>query len=84
MKIMICGSMKYVKNMLSLKKDLEELNHQVVLPIGFEQNIKFPDFTDNLDEDLKYCIENNIMKKNFDQLSKQDAILVVNKEKNGI
>ncbi len=76
--------MKYVGEMLNLEKELVGLGHRSVLPIGFEQNVQFPDFTNDLDADLQYCLENNIMKRNFDQLSKQDAILVVNKEKHGI
>lgn len=84
MKIMICGSMKYVKEMVKLEQELKALDHNVVLPIGFEKNLEIPNFTDNLEEDLEYCIREDIMRKNFNQISKQDAILVVNKSKHGI
>lgn len=73
MKIMICGSMKYVKKMVKLEQELKALDHNVVLPIGFEKNLKIPNFTDNLEEDLEYCIREDIMRKNLRMQSKRSA-----------
>lgn len=84
MKIAIIGSMKFANDMVLLQKNLNSLDHQAAIPIGTEPHLKDKDFVEDLDANLKFCIENNVMRDNFDQVSKSDAVLVLNKRRNGI
>lgn len=84
MKLMISGSSKFAKEMFELQDKLLKLGHTAVAPLGMEPHLADPTFFDNLEDNLEFCIKNDIMRKNFNQLAEQDAVLVFNKEKNGI
>ncbi|HEX7042477.1 MAG TPA: hypothetical protein VF189_04460 [Patescibacteria group bacterium] len=84
MKIAIIGSMSFAREMLNTKNKLEELGHTVVVPIGTEAHLNDREFVDNLDDNLAWCIENDIMRKNFKQVSENDAVLVLNNKKNDL
>ena len=84
MKIMIIGSMSFVKDMIAIKKDLSKLEHKASIPLGTEPHQKDSSFVDNLEENLKFCIKNNVMKRNFDLVAQSDAVLVLNHKKNGV
>lgn len=84
MKIMISGSMTFAHDMLVLEKELQKLGHNVYLPLGMEPHLADSTFPDNLKDDLTFCLENDVIRKNFDQLAEMDAILIFNKKKNDI
>jgi hypothetical protein len=84
MKIMICGSMKFAKDMVVVKKELDKLGHKAFVPYGTKPHLKDEDFVEKLSENLPYCIKNNVMKNNFKLVSECDAILVLNKKRNKI
>jgi hypothetical protein len=84
MKIMICGSMSFSKEMLEAKKKLEGLGHSVKVPCDVDLHLDDSGFIDNLDADYEHCIENNIMKTCMDKIAESDAILVMNHSKNGV
>ncbi len=84
MKIMVCGSMFYAKEMNATKSKLKKMGHEVILPCDIDKHLEDPGLSDNLEDDAKYCIENDVMKKCFSMLPKCDAILVLNYPKNGI
>jgi hypothetical protein len=84
MKIMICGSMIFIKDIIKAKKDLDKLGHKASIPHGTEPHQKDRTFLDSLDSNMKYCIKNNVMKRNFDLVAENDAVLVLNHRKNGI
>jgi len=80
MKLMICGSMHFSKEMFEVKKELESLGHEVVLPTDAEECLVNP----NLNMDLEYCLKTDIDKKGFDQLAENEGILILNYDKNHI
>jgi len=80
---MICGSMSFAKKMIEVKKTLKGLGHEVSLPIDIKIHLSDSTFSDNLDADYKHCVENNIIKKCFKIIAKNDAILFLNFNKNG-
>lgn len=82
MKLMISGSMTFAHDILALQKKLEKLGHTVALPLGMEPHLTDTAFTDNLEEDVEYCIKNDVIRRNFEQIKNQDAMLVFNKKKN--
>ncbi|MFC1698255.1 hypothetical protein ACFL1H_08020, partial [Nanoarchaeota archaeon] len=82
--IMLIGSMTFAENMLEIKDKLEQQGHSVNVPCDIEMHVKDNNFIDDLDNDLKHLIENNILKKCFNLIVQSDAILVLNYPKNGI
>ena len=80
MKITICGSMYFAKEMLEAKKKLEEMGHMISVPSDIYKCLKNPD----LSMDLEHCLRTNVQKECFDSIVKNDAILVLNYDKNGI
>ena len=76
--------MAFVHDMIATQKKLTELGHTVLIPIGSEPHLTDKGFVDNLEDNLQFCIDNNVMKDNFDQVATCDAILVLNKKRNGI
>lgn len=84
MKIMILGSMSFIRNIIETKKRLNKLGHKASIPVGTEPHQKDKSYVDKLEDNMKYCIENDVMKRNFDMVSKNDAILVINQKKNSV
>ena len=84
MRIMICGSMKFTHDKIAFKKELDKLGHEAFIPYGAEPHLKNTEFVDNLDDNLQFCIKNNVMKRNFDLVEQCDAIFVLNKKRNGV
>jgi hypothetical protein len=68
--------------MVNLKKDLDKLGHKAVLASGIEPHLTDGKFVDNLQDNLEFCIKNDIMRKCFEQVAKSDAVLVLNKRRN--
>jgi hypothetical protein len=84
MRIAVIGSMKFADDMVKIKKQLDKLGHTAVIPLGTESHLKDQEFVENLDDNLKWCITNEIMRKNFEQIADNDAVLVLNYKRNGI
>ena len=84
MKILLIGSMAFVKDMVMLAKELKKRGHEASIPKGSEPHLKDMSFVENLEENLAFCIKDNVMKRNFEEVAKNDAVLVVNKKRNGI
>lgn len=85
MKIAICGSMSFAKEMAKTKEQLEKIGHAAEVPYDTQKFIDEPNYTtDNHQENYKHCLEYNIIKKGFDAVAESDAILVLNYPKNNI
>ena len=85
MKIFICGSMYFAKEMLEAKKKLEEMDHVAEVPCDTQQFVDNPNLTtDNHEENYKHCIDNDIIRKSFNSITESDAILILNYPKNGM
>ena len=84
MKIMICGSMTFAKEMMDTKRKLEALGYVVLAPLDVESHIENPKLVDDLDLNYKHAVEKNIMKKCFDLIAESDAILILNYLRNGV
>ena len=80
MKITICGSMAFAKDMLEIKQKLEEQNHIVIVPTNTD---KYANGT--IDVENKWeKIELDVIRAYFEEIKKTDSILVINKDKNNI
>ena len=80
MRISICGSMFFSKEMLEVQKKLQALGFDVCVPTDTNECIENPELNMALD----YCMATDVDKKNFDQVAAADAIVVLNYPKNNI
>jgi len=80
MKITICGSMYFSKEILDAKAELEEMGHTISVPSDIHDCVEKPE----LNMDMKHCFKNNIQEECFDSIAANDAILVLNYKRNGI
>jgi predicted RNA-binding protein with PUA domain len=80
MKIAICGSMKFGKEMLEAKEELEKKGHEVIVPANTES------YADgSIDVEKKWeKIQLDVIKIYYEKIKEQDAIFVLNKDKNNI
>lgn len=76
--------MKFAKEMFAAKETLEKMGHEVQVPHTIELNIDDEQLTDDLDQNFLNCIENDTMRKCFQQVADSDAVVVLNYPKNGI
>ena len=80
MKITICGSMFFAKDMLEIKQKLEGQNHIVIVPANTD---KYANGT--IDVENKWEKRDlDVIRAYFEEIKKTDAILVINKDKNNI
>lgn len=84
MKIMILGSMSFIKDIVKAQEELEGLGHEAFIPVGVGPHLKDKNFVNDLEANLDFVIKNNVMKRNFDLVAKNDAVLVINNRKNGV
>jgi len=84
MKIMICGSMSFAKEILESKKKLEAKGHKVEIPTDTLKIASGSHDSDDFEANYKHCIENDIIRTHFKMIEKNDAILVLNYDKEGI
>lgn len=88
MVITICGSMAFAKDMLDIKTQLEAKGIRIIIPIGTQKylsgKLKKMASKRGAIEGAKRKIKYNLIKGYYNEIKKSDAILVINKEKNGI
>jgi hypothetical protein len=87
MKIVICGSASFVGEMKDIKKKLQKMGHEVVLPHGISKfNLNSHDDAQRLKTSSNYIqkIKPELARLHFDEIKKGDAVLVINLEKHGI
>jgi nucleoside 2-deoxyribosyltransferase len=80
MKIAICGSMSFAKEMLKAAKLLEDIGHEPILPVDTIESVKDPFRRQNID----LCIAKDIIRDHMRKIQESDAILVLNYKKKGI
>ncbi|PIR13258.1 hypothetical protein COV49_02860 [Candidatus Falkowbacteria bacterium CG11_big_fil_rev_8_21_14_0_20_39_10] len=71
--------MYFAKDMLEAKKALEAMGHIVYVPKTAKKCVSNP----HLNIDFKFVLENNCMMDHFNKIKKSDAILVINKRRQG-
>lgn len=84
MKIVICGSMTFVKKMAEIGNSLKKLKHKIILPKFTEEYIKIGNLDKIHFESVKNKINHNLIKDYFNEINNADGILVINEDKNGI
>lgn len=88
MKIVLCGSMHFAKEMNDTKTELEKMNHEVVLPGDIDECLENPglktSFENDLESELNHCLAQDLLMEGFEKISNSEATLFVNYPKNGI
>ena len=84
MKITICGSLTFFKEMLQAKEKLEQMGHGVNIPTDAPDVASGNHNNDNLEADYQRCIKDDIMRTHFKLIEQSDAVLVLNYDKNNI
>ena len=72
--------MSFARDILKIKEQLENDNHIVSIPPDTYDSLEKPD----LNMDLDFCIQNDLLMRCFQRVQQNDAILVLNYEKNGV
>ena len=80
MRIAICGSMFFAREMLKLKEQLEAQGHETEVPASIEiyQN------DERIGEDKWDKIKFDVIKTYFEKIKNSDAVLIANLSKNNI
>ncbi|MEI7497855.1 MAG: hypothetical protein WCK11_01055 [Candidatus Falkowbacteria bacterium] len=80
--------MHFAKEMYLAKDDLEQMKYEVVLPSDIDDCIANPNlktsFEGNFEDELRHCLDRNLLREGFDKIEKCDATLFVNYPKNEI
>ncbi|MFH1173674.1 MAG: hypothetical protein V1725_00900 [archaeon] len=80
MKIAICGSMHFAKEMLHTKQSLEDLGHEVIVPQGTIQY----SIGERSAEHKWDKLDRDVIREYYERIKEQDAILILNHTKNNI
>ncbi len=81
MRITICGSMFFARDMLDVSEKLKSIGHNPIVPLSTEVYLK-KTVQKGDDVDLKRRL--NVFSDHYNKIKKADAILVLNYDKNGI
>ncbi len=84
MKIVICGSMKLSRRMIEVCDELQKFKHDVVLPRYTEEYSKMNKSDHIHNESVKNKIENDLIRDYYNEIARNDAILVVNDSLNEV
>lgn len=87
MKITICGSMSFAREMIDFKKQLELKGFEVATPEKVEDYLSKElqnKVSDGSLEGAQRKIDNDFIKKHYREIEKADTVLIINKDKNGI
>ncbi|MCK5466551.1 hypothetical protein KAI56_03605 [Candidatus Parcubacteria bacterium] len=84
MKIVICGSMAFSKEMVKIANKLKQENYKVILPRNTKEYAEKILTSETSYESTKNKIDNDLIRDYFDEIKNADAVLVINTEKNNI
>ncbi|OGY21891.1 MAG: hypothetical protein A2113_01015 [Candidatus Woykebacteria bacterium GWA1_44_8] len=87
--ITICSSAAFYKDVIEIEKELKKLGFKVKIPKTANKMRKANNFDVNFyktwfNNKADYNIKRQLMKDHFNKVIEADAILVLNKEKNGV
>jgi len=81
---MICSSMTFAKEMLSVKKTLEENGHSVFASQDTKLYSNNPHKKLDFNEELRIALRLDSLREGFEKIAESDAVIVLNYPKNGI
>lgn len=84
MKIIICGSLSAADEIISVKKELEAMEHEVEIPEGVKRPELRPTDTTSSSEKADTKIKNDLIRGYYEKIKNYDVVLIVNPQKKGI
>jgi nucleoside 2-deoxyribosyltransferase len=86
MKITICGSMTFYREMREVKDGLVVLGHEVLLPVEAENDTIPVEARSDISDEAKISakIEYDFIREHFRKIEDSDAVLILNYEKKNI
>ncbi len=84
MRIVICGSMKLSRRMIEVQDELQKFGHEIILPRHTEEYAKMNTSDHIHNESVKNKIENDLIRDYYNEIAKNDAVLIVNDNLNGV
>ena len=78
MKSVICGSMRLSQKMLKIKEELTKLGHFVIVPRHTEEYAVLNTSDHMHNESVKNKINHDLIRQYFNEIERNDAVLVVN------
>lgn len=84
MRFVICGSMTFVKEMLDIKKFLEDAGHSVMVPYNAEKFVSGEFAPETSAESTQKKIEGNLVQEYFLEIKSADAVIIANYDKRGV
>ena len=84
MRIVICGSMIFAKEMLEIKAALEKIGHEVVLPRNAGRYAKAKLALATKAESAEQKIKYDLIRTYYEEIKESDGILVLNYDKGGV
>ena len=84
MKIIICGSMSASREMVEVERQLQTLEHEVVLPEFTHDYAAMATIDKAHTESARNKVQHDLIRVHFDKIKAGDAILVVNVERHNI
>ena len=84
MKIMICASFTFAKEVVDIKVKLEQEGHEVVVNSDAKHYAENPSDKENREKERRLSAELGVMKEAFGHINESDALLILNYEKDSI
>ncbi len=84
MKIVICGSMTFAKEMMEVKKTLRERGHEVILPRFTRAYAEMAMLDKMHSGSVANKIKYGLIREYWEEIKNGDAILVLNGERHGV
>jgi len=84
MKIAICSSVAFAKEVMEIKNELEKLGHEVTPPHSFDLFAKEENYVEDRKESTEKKIKDDLIRDYFNVISRSDAILAINKDRHNI
>jgi hypothetical protein len=84
MKIAICSSVTFAKEVMDIKKELEKMGHAVVPPHNFHLYAEGLLAPETREESTQNKIKDDLIRNYFNTINGSDAILAINKDKHGV
>lgn len=83
MKIVICASVAFSKEIVETKDELVKLGHEVVIPENVEEYAAGKRKPETWQELAERKIEGDLIRGYFEEIKNSDAVLILNYDKNG-
>ncbi|MEA1936645.1 MAG: hypothetical protein U9N04_00855 [Patescibacteria group bacterium] len=81
MKIVICGSMTFSKDMIDIEKELLEIGYSVIIPKYTKEYAELKLAEETHSESVKNKVENDLIRDYFNKIKSCDAVLIINEKK---